>query len=268
MIINKDSLAYGVDISGHQSDWKPNGREDFIFIKATEGQSYVSPTLVEQTKKARDNGSVVGFYHFLWPSDKSGTPLEQAKWFVKNAKPMSGDLLVCDWEFVKNAGTPTEKDKDGFIIAVQKLCPGIKVGLYVNRSMWLVSNKKSGSFLWLAEYADNPTIDEWTFWQYTDKPIDQNVSKFNTKEQIRNWITPPIFVPPTTPVKKPEIVVVEPPKNGEDDIMARLSDEDIKRIAYAVWNEDIVPAPSDSKTNPTWKAASYLKSLLVELRKK
>jgi hypothetical protein len=49
--------------------------------------------------------------------------------------------------------------------------------------------------------------------------------------------------------------------NGGND----MSDAD--DIARAIWTRDIIPAPTASQTNPTWTAGSYLKEILLELRR-
>ena len=62
------------------------------------------------------------------------------------------------------AGTASCQEKDRFIAEVRRLRPNLKIGLYVNRSMWNASNKDAGDFLWLAEYAAAPTMSErWMF---------------------------------------------------------------------------------------------------------
>ncbi|MFK0297339.1 GH25 family lysozyme, partial [Streptomyces sp. NPDC090442] len=55
----------GIDVSSYQpSTYNTNGR-DFVFVKATEGTSYINPRQSAQAAQARRNGLVVGFYHFL-----------------------------------------------------------------------------------------------------------------------------------------------------------------------------------------------------------
>jgi hypothetical protein len=186
-------MITGTDVSSHQPGWTPAPSDSFVFIKASEGHTYVSPTLPDQLAAARTAGLVVGYYHFLWPGD----PTLQAQWFERAIWPYAvpQDLLVCDWEATKG-GTASEADKDAFIAEVRRLLPGYKIGLYVNRSMWSVSKKRAGDFLWLAAYIADPGVTDWTFWQYTDhgpngEPLDQNVANFATVTEFRDWITPP-----------------------------------------------------------------------------
>jgi GH25 family lysozyme M1 (1,4-beta-N-acetylmuramidase) len=170
----------GLDVSDHQADWKPSPSYHFVFIKATEGQSWKAQKAAQHARRARDTGYVVGWYHFLWPSAKSGNPSTQAMWFLNNIPDLRvGDLLVCDWEPTKG-GTPTRSDKNLFMAAVKKARGNRnKVGLYLNASMWNSSDKKAGDFLWVARYgADDGVAEKWQFWQFTDKPIDQNWGRF------------------------------------------------------------------------------------------
>lgn len=184
-------MLKGVDVSSHQPDWQPTPDLSFCFLKATEGHTYISPTLPDQLAAARSAGLVVGFYHFLWPGD----PQLQAQWFEQAIRPSAvpRDLLVCDWEATKG-GTASEADKDAFLAEVRRLLPGYKVGLYVNRSMWNASGKRAGDFLWLAEYASQATVTGWKFWQYSDHSpvanIDQNYAGFSTVTELRDWINP------------------------------------------------------------------------------
>jgi GH25 family lysozyme M1 (1,4-beta-N-acetylmuramidase) len=143
----------GLDVSDHQADWKPSPSYHFVFIKATEGQSWKAQKAAQHARRARDAGYVVGWYHFLWPSAKSGNPSTQAMWFLNNIPDLRvGDLLVCDWEPTKG-GTPTRSDKNLFMAAVKKARGNRnKVGLYLNASMWNSSDKKAGDFLWVARY--------------------------------------------------------------------------------------------------------------------
>lgn len=73
-------MLHGIDVSTYQSSFDTDGLA-FVFIKASEGHTYVNPRLTTQTKLARDGGCVVGFYHFLWP----GNIQTQAEYFVSKA---------------------------------------------------------------------------------------------------------------------------------------------------------------------------------------
>lgn len=181
-------MIKGCDISGHQGpDWEPDADHQFVIIKISEGRTYFSQDSVEQVSTARDHGLLVGYYHFLLP----GNAQEQAAWFVRNLPSDAFGPLVCDWENTKE-GHPSVADAAEFIAEVKRLRPANKVGLYVNKSDWLNTAVKAGDFLFIASWvtAVGPGISyPWTFWQWTDKPYDQDraSSRFETLDELAGW---------------------------------------------------------------------------------
>ncbi|WP_394430234.1 glycoside hydrolase family 25 protein [Streptomyces sp. SGAir0957] len=183
-------MIRGIDVSSHQSSFSTEG-VSFVFIKATEGRSYVNPRLAAQTKRARDAGCVVGFYHFLWP----GNLTAQAEYFVSKAPEKAGDVLAVDWETTGNGTHASNAEKDRFIREVKRLRPDHRVVLYCNRNFWLNIDTTSyaGDGLWIADYvtAGKPRIQaDWRFHQHTDNPLDKNVADFASKTALREWATP------------------------------------------------------------------------------
>ncbi|WP_171112726.1 MULTISPECIES: glycoside hydrolase family 25 protein [Streptomyces] len=181
-------MLRGIDVSSYQSTTYDTDGLSFVFVKATEGRSYVNPRLAAQTERGRDAGLVVGFYHFLWP----GNLTAQAEYFVGKAPERAGDILAVDWE-TTGAGThASNAEKDRFIRKVKELRPKNRVVLYANRHFWLNIDTTSyaGDGLWIADYvtAGKPRIKaKWRFHQYTDDPIDKNVADFASKDALRTW---------------------------------------------------------------------------------
>ncbi|MBO1336406.1 glycoside hydrolase family 25 protein [Streptomyces sp. VRA16 Mangrove soil] len=183
-------MLRGIDVSSYQSTFDTDGLS-FVFIKATEGRSYVNPRLAHQTKLARDGGCVVGFYHFLWP----GNLTAQAEYFVSKAPEKAGDLLAVDWETTGDGTHASNAEKDRFIREVKRLRPDNRCLLYCNRDSWLHRDATSyaGDGLWIADYvtAGKPRIKaKWTFHQYTDHPHDKDVAAFDSESALRAWATP------------------------------------------------------------------------------
>ncbi|MFJ8824645.1 glycoside hydrolase family 25 protein [Streptomyces sp. NPDC102467] len=183
-------MIRGIDVSAYQSSFDTDGLS-FVFIKATEGRSYVNPRLAAQTKKARDAGCVVGFYHFLWP----GNLTAQAEYFVGKAPEKAGDVLAVDWETTGDGTRASNAEKDKFIREVKRLRPNNRVVLYTNRNFWRTVDTTSyaGDGLWIADYVTSgkPRIEaDWLFHQYTDNPLDKNVADFASKAALREWATP------------------------------------------------------------------------------
>lgn len=181
-------MLRGIDVSAYQSSSYSTEGLSFVFIKATEGRSYVNPKLAAQTKRARDAGLVVGFYHFLWP----GNLTAQAEYFVGKAPERAGDILAVDWETTGDGTHATNAEKDRFIRKLKELRPRNRVVLYCNRHYWLNVDTTSyaGDGLWIADYvtAGKPRIKAaWRFHQYTSDPIDKNVARFETGAALRAW---------------------------------------------------------------------------------
>jgi Glycosyl hydrolases family 25 len=180
-------VIHGVDVSGWQGPgWTPEANDTFVFVKATEGRTYVSKDAEAQLKTAREAGLVVGHYHFLWP----GRADEQAEFFLAHADIQPGDMLVCDWEDT-NGGHPSVEDAAEFIKTVKQALPAHKVGLYCNASDWMNTSVKSGDFLWVAHYGvSKPGISTpWQFWQYSREPLDRNWGQFETPAELTAWVT-------------------------------------------------------------------------------
>ena len=181
-------MLRGIDVSAYQSSAYDTDGLSFVFIKATEGRSYVNPKLTAQTKTGRDAGCVVGFYHFLWPGDLTA----QAEHFVSKAPERAGDLLAVDWETTGDGTHASNAEKDSFIRKVKQLRPHNRVVLYTNRNFWLTLDTTSyaGDGLWIADYvtAGKPRIEaRWRFHQYTSDPVDRNVANFSSKAALKEW---------------------------------------------------------------------------------
>ncbi|MFJ5999073.1 glycoside hydrolase family 25 protein [Streptomyces sp. NPDC092370] len=181
-------MLRGIDVSAYQSSSYGTDGLSFVFVKATEGRSYVNPKLAAQTKRARDAGLVAGFYHFLWP----GHVTAQAEYFVSKAPDRAGDILAVDWETTGDGTHASNAEKDRFIRKVRDLRPGNRVVLYCNRHFWLNMDTTSfaGDGLWIADYvsAGKPRIKaKWRFHQYTDDPLDKNVADFGSRAALREW---------------------------------------------------------------------------------
>ncbi|WP_018544604.1 glycoside hydrolase family 25 protein [Streptomyces sp. LaPpAH-108] len=181
-------MLHGIDVSAYQSSSYDTDGLSFVFIKATEGRSYVNSRLAAQTKTARDAGLVVGFYHFLWP----GNLTAQAEYFVAKAPDKPGDILAVDWETTGDGTHASNAEKDAFIRKVKQLRPKNRVVLYTNRNYWLNVDTTSyaGDGLWIADYvsAGKPRIKaKWRFHQYTSEPLDKDVADFSSKAALVAW---------------------------------------------------------------------------------
>ncbi|MEU8710926.1 GH25 family lysozyme [Streptomyces sp. NPDC048663] len=245
---------HGVDVSAYQPETYSTSGIDFVIVKATEGLSYTNPHLAAQTKRGRDAGLVVGFYHY---PHMANSPQAEADYFLNKAPIKAGDIIVFDWEGYDTANKGVARSRqiayrDAWLKYVKGKLPGHRVGMYCNTDYWLNVDKTSncGDFLWIAtggQPAGQPGIDHpWTFHQYsTAGGIDHDVAAFSDRAALKAWASG------TTP---------------EEDPMAGITKQD---IFDAVWKTDQVAAPADQpdvKTNPSWQPQSFLKDIDARVR--
>ncbi|MEU6464946.1 glycoside hydrolase family 25 protein [Streptomyces sp. NPDC046976] len=181
-------MLHGIDVSSFQSTSYDTDGLSFVFMKATEGRSYVNPRLTAQTKTGRDAGLVVGFYHFLWP----GNLTAQADYFLQHTPERAGDILAVDWETTSDGTHASNADKDAFIRKLKQLRPHNRVMLYCNREFWLNIDRTSyaGDGLWIADYvtAGKPRIKaKWRIHQYASQPLDKDLADFASTAALKEW---------------------------------------------------------------------------------
>src|SRR5689334_1580650 len=83
----------GIDVSHYQGviDWNQVAEAGtaFVFIKATEGTSYVDPQFQDNWSGAKAAGLLRGAYHFFQPGED---PQQQAEYFLSVVQTVPGDL--------------------------------------------------------------------------------------------------------------------------------------------------------------------------------
>lgn len=221
----------GIDVSGHQTtatlnEWLP--KVDFVIVKASEGKGYKSKTWAEHVKLARDAGKLVGHYHYAWP--ENGAAADAANFLSVIGKLPAGEVVVLDYEpWATAQPNANPKTFARYIIEfadIVKKATGRMPWLYSN-DYWLnvLENNASPSEmdvvrrmpLWKAgngnAYVSSPLSkigdlhgwDSAICWQWTDKPLDQNVFYGNAalwKGQDDTVVTPPQPDPEPTTVDK------------------------------------------------------------------
>ncbi|GAA4577104.1 glycoside hydrolase family 25 protein [Planotetraspora kaengkrachanensis] len=186
-------LTYGQDVSGYESDhdWNASSAE-FGIVKATEGLDFLDSAFVRHWQELDKKGIVRGAYHYGHPSND---PVAEADHFlsVVNAQPAKpGDLLVLDLETTDGESVDDVNAWAKRWLEYVKSKTGVTPMFY---SGWdfadTYGHGLAGYPLWVAYYGRakgdvTPPADwkTWTIHQYTDTPIDQNVSAL-TPQQLR-----------------------------------------------------------------------------------
>lgn len=89
---NKDQESFGIDVSHHNGDinWEQVPDVDFVYIKATEGATYVDPMYLQNIKGAKARNIQVGAYHYFRTTSSVQKQFENYK---KNVKKNDIDLI-------------------------------------------------------------------------------------------------------------------------------------------------------------------------------
>ncbi|MEJ5998103.1 glycoside hydrolase family 25 protein [Corynebacterium sp. H130] len=184
----------GVDVASWQGaiDWSAvNQSQDFAFIKATEGIGYQNPQYTHDIQQARNNGLVVGAYHYARPGTD---PVAQAAEFAAayNAHPQ--DLPpVMDLEQTDGLGPAELQAWTRTFLGETERLTGRTPIVYTYRYFWQQDMGNTTEFkrypLWLAAYQNEVPgqlpggWDQMAFWQRADDgrvsgihtPVDMNL---------------------------------------------------------------------------------------------
>lgn len=197
----KEHPVQGVDVSNHQNeiDWSKldKSRVRFAFIKSTEGGDFKDKSFERNWKAAKEQGIVVGAYHFF-TFCKSGE--EQARNFIESV-PVEANMLppAIDLEYGGNCKLTKSKEE---LLTDIRVFIRIVEEHYSQRMIIYVLEDFYNDFL-IGEFPDNhywfrgvyrkPKTDhgqEWTFWQHSNRGrmdgvdgfIDLNVYKGSEEE--------------------------------------------------------------------------------------
>ena len=147
----------GIDISNHNgrinfSEVKSSGIE-LVYIKATEGTTYIDPYLNQHYNGAKALGLSTGFYHFLV---STSAPETQAENFFNSIKDKENNLKPC--LDVEASGFNVNDYTQRFINRFKQLCNMdivIYSGAYYSRDNFN-STIKTNYPLWVAHYGVEP----------------------------------------------------------------------------------------------------------------
>ena len=84
---NEDNESFGIDVSHHNGkiNWEKVPDVEFVYIKATEGATYVDPIYQQNIKGARARKFRVGAYHYFRTTSSAQKQFENYKKHVKKS---------------------------------------------------------------------------------------------------------------------------------------------------------------------------------------
>lgn len=196
---SSSNIYDGIDVSGWQGNIDYSGVAssgiEIVYMKASEGTSFVDPYFNQNYTNAKVNGLKVGFYHYLTARSNSEA-VAQANFFVSTISGMTPDCrLAMDFESFGNLSAE-EINEIGltFMQTVENLS-GKEMVIYSDTSN--ASNIFGGGLtnypLWVAQYeVEEPTPngnwDSWVGWQYTDAGEISGINGYVDRDRFTDGI--------------------------------------------------------------------------------
>jgi lysozyme len=191
----------GLDISNHQGiiDWENvDTKYKFIFVKATEGDTFVDKQFLKNADSVKKTGRILGAYHFFH-FNYNGT--DQANNFINTVGNIIDLPPVVDFEF---SGNPGDYKKEILLNELRNCINRLeehykyKVIIYTTKDAYKYIIKDNfNNPLWYRSiiFSLNKNIKNVKFWQYHNSAkingiknkVDLNVFKGNL-EELKNLI--------------------------------------------------------------------------------
>lgn len=190
----------GIDVSHHQKtiDWTEVAKEKvgFVYIKATEGTTYVDPKFHENARGASDAGLLIGAYHYFRMTSGARTQFYN----FKNAMDEHSMDLIPMIDVETNDKKPKKALQDSLdvFISLVKEHYGVMPMIYGTQRSYneFCAPKYNKLHLYIGRYGPNAPeiIGEGTYiiWQYDEsgeiKGINAPVDKcrFNPKYSLED----------------------------------------------------------------------------------
>lgn len=217
---SEGNIYEGIDVSGWQGniDYSQvaNSGIQVVYMKASEGESFVDPYFEQNYQNAKANGLKVGFYHYL-TARSNESAVTQASFFVSTISGKVPDCkLAIDFESFGSLNIQQINDiAYTFVKTVQNLS-GKEVVIYSDtyNASSVFGGALTNYSLWVAQYeVEEPTPNgnwnTWAGWQYTNQGevpgIDGYVDRDKYTEDIfLSDSSNPIPTPNPSPNPSPE----------------------------------------------------------------
>lgn len=168
--------AKGADYSHFQS-WAVLTGNDFVFLKATQGDTFQDPTFKARWASLKSLGIPRGAYHF--GEGIGGTGAHQADYFLDYVQPGEDDMIILDWEWPTQGPTAMSDDQVVDFIARVQDREGRKPIIYTGANFEPASYASANIAacdLWCWRLLGNIVVpvpwDTWTFLQTSSGVVD------------------------------------------------------------------------------------------------
>lgn len=208
---SSNQIYQGIDISSYQRNVNfsavKNSGIDIVYIKSSEGTTYINPYFESSYSNAKANGLKVGFYHYV-RSRTTQQAINEANFFAKVVSGKQADCkLAMDFENFGNLSVNQINEISKVFLETLERSTNSQPIIYSNAfsARSIFSQELTRYPLWVANYgvsapASNGKWETWVGWQYTSTGTVNGVSGYVD----RNQFTDGVFLSSTTPLPTPE----------------------------------------------------------------
>ena len=196
---SSNQIYQGIDVSNWQKyiDFRAvkNSGIDFVYIKSSEGRSFIDPYFETNYQNARANGLKVGFYHYV-TARTVAQAREQALFFARviNGKHIDCRLAMDFEDFGTLSKSQINEISKVFLETLENTTNCTAV-IYSNAysARTIFSSELTKYPLWVANYGvsspgSNGKWDTWVGWQYTSTGTVSGISGYVDKNQFTDGI--------------------------------------------------------------------------------
>lgn len=228
---SSSTIYQGIDVSSWQRniDFSAVKRSgiDIVYIKSSEGQSYIDPYFETNYQNAKANGLKVGFYHYV-TARTAQQAQTQANFFARVVSGKQSDCrLAMDFENFGNLSVAEINEISKVFLETLVNTTKSEAVIYSNAysARAIFSNELTNYPLWVANYGVNEPSSNgkwltWVGWQYTSTGSVNGISGYVDRNQFTNGIllsstTHIPEVPETPTIPSTENTIVYTVKSGD-----------------------------------------------------
>ena len=256
---SSSTIYQGIDVSSYQGNINfslvKNAGIDIVYIKSSEGRSYIDPYFERNYQNAKANGLKVGFYHYV-TARTTEQAREQANFFARVISGKEPDCrLAMDFESFGNLSVTQINEISKVFLETLQSATGKDVLIYSNSysARTIFSRELAIYPLWVANYGvsepgGNDKWNTWVGWQYTSTGRVSGISGNVDRDQF----TDGVLLSTTSPIPTPETPTTpEIPESNGTIIYTVKSGDTLSKIArdYGTTVNSIVSL-NPSITNP------------------
>lgn len=213
---SSNNIYQGIDVSRWQGTINfsqvKNSGIDIVYIKSSEGRTYIDPYFEQNYKGAKENGLKVGFYHYVTARSVE-VAIEQAIFFAEVISQKIPDCkLAMDFEDFGNLSINSINEISKAFLETLEKETGIQALIYSNAysAKNIFSYELTKYPLWVANYNTNkPSANgkwqNWVGWQYTSTGKVGGISGYVD----RNQFTEGVFLKDIKPIPTPENTIFQ-----------------------------------------------------------